>query len=419
MYSETRSWRLLWIVSAAPVRVHHTHLGLGELELVHALTGVPVDESLAAVHGRELLADTLEERLDRGRVADEGRRHLEATGRNVTLSGGNVSGDPLDEVGRVLGLDGLELVLDLLHRNLTAVDAHDGEVAAVTGVRSSHHVLGVEHLLSELRNRDSAVRSRATRGEGRKADHEEVETGEGNHVDGELAEVRVELTGETETGGDTGHDNRDEVVEVTVGGGGELEGTEADVVESLVVDTEGLVRVLNKLVDREGGVVGLNDSVGDLGRGDDREGAHHAVGVLLTNLGDEEGTHTGTGTTTERVGDLEALEAVTALSLTTDNVENRVDELGTLSVVALGPVVTGTRLTEDKVVGAEERAKGATTDRVHGSGLEVDKDGTGHVLASSRLIVVDVDALELNVRGALVRAVGLDAVLLRDDLPVV
>jgi hypothetical protein len=66
-----------------------------------------------------------------------------------------------------------------------------------------------------------------------------------------------------------------------------------------------------------------------LGGGDDGESAHHAVRELLTDLGDEEGTHTGTGTTTERVGDLETLEAVTALGLAADDVEDRVDELGT------------------------------------------------------------------------------------------
>ena len=54
------------------------------------------------------------------------------------------------------------------------------------------------------------------------------------------------------------------MVKIAVGGGGELEGPEANVVEGLVVDTEGSVRVLDKLVNGEGGVVRLNDGVGDL-----------------------------------------------------------------------------------------------------------------------------------------------------------
>ena len=107
----------------------------------------------------------------------------------------------------------------------------------------------------------------------------------------------------------------------------------------MVVNAEGLIRVLDQLVNGQGGIVRLDDSVGHLWRGHDRECSHHAVGKLLTDLGDEQCTHAGTGTTTQGVGDLEALKAVTALSLATNNIENLVDKLSTLSVVTLGPVV--------------------------------------------------------------------------------
>lgn len=360
-------------------KVVHVALSLSELHLIHTLTSVPMQESLAAEHGSELVTDTLEELLDRGRVTDKGRGHLEVAGRNRAESGLDVVGDPLDEVGLVLVLDIAHLVLDLLHRDLTAEDGRAGEVAAVAEVRGGHHVLGVEHLLGQLGDGDGAEAVAAAAGEGSEADHEEVETREGNHVDGQLAEVGVELARETETGGNTGHDGGDQVVQVTVRGVGKLEGTHANVVQSFVVDTEGLVRVLNELVNGESSVVRLDNGVGDLGGGNDGEGGHHTVGELLTDLGDQEGTHTGTGTTTEGVGDLETLEAVTGLSLTTDNVDNVVNELSTLSVVTLGPVVTSTGLTEDEVVGAEELTEGTGTDGVHGTGLKVDEDGTGDI----------------------------------------
>jgi hypothetical protein len=85
------------------------------------------------------------------------------------------------------------------------------------------------------------------------------------------------------------------------------------------------------------------------------------------------------------VGDLETLEAVAALGLATDNVEDLVDELGTLSVVTLGPVVASTGLTEDEVVGAEELAERTGADSVHGTGLQIDEDGTGNVLVAGGL----------------------------------
>jgi hypothetical protein len=91
-----------------------------------------------------------------------------------------------------------------------------------------------------------------------------MQSGERDHVDGQFSQIRVELTRESETGRDTGHDDRNEVVEVTVGRLVELEGSEANVVQRLVVDTERLVGVLDQLVDREGGVVRLDDGVRDL-----------------------------------------------------------------------------------------------------------------------------------------------------------
>jgi hypothetical protein len=366
-------------------QIVHVGLSLSELHLVHTLTSVPMQESLAPEHGSELVTNTLEELLDGGRVTDEGGRHLETTGWDGAESGLDVVGDPLNKVGRVLVLDVAHLVLNLLHGNLTTEVGGAGQVTTIAEVGGSHHVLGVEHLLGELGHSDGTEGVCATAGQRSKTDHEEVETGEGHHVDSQLPEIRVELTGEAQAGGDTRHDGGHEVVQVAVRGVVQLESPHADVVESLVVNAKGLVRVLDKLVDGEGGVVGLDNGVGDLGGGHDREGGHHAVGELLADLGDQKRTHTGTCTATKRVGDLEALQAVAALGLTTDDIENLVDELGTLGVMTLCPVVTSTRLAKDEVVGTEELSKGASADGVHCTGLEIDEDGTGHELVARGL----------------------------------
>jgi hypothetical protein len=96
-----------------------------------------------------------------------------------------------------------------------------------------------------------------------------VQAGEWDEVDGQLAEVSVELAGETQAHGHAGDDGRHEVVKITVGGGGQLEtlplplclpqlqgkqrgggdqlpGTEADIVQGLVDDGHDLVGVLDK-----------------------------------------------------------------------------------------------------------------------------------------------------------------------------
>ena len=64
----------------------------------------------------------------------------------------------------------------------------------------------------------------AAGGQRGEAGHEEVEAGEGNHVDRQLAQVSVELAGEPEGGGHPGHGQGDQVVQIAVGRVSELQG---------------------------------------------------------------------------------------------------------------------------------------------------------------------------------------------------
>ena len=72
--------------------VVHVALSLGELHLVHTLTSVPMEESLATEHGRELLGDSLEQLLDGRAVSDEGGSHGQSARRNVTDGSLNMNG---------------------------------------------------------------------------------------------------------------------------------------------------------------------------------------------------------------------------------------------------------------------------------------------------------------------------------------
>ena len=207
------------------------------------------------------------------------------------------------------------------------------------------------------------------------------------------------------------------MVQVAVSGGSELQGAEADVVESLVVQGEALVGVLHELVDGESGIVGLHHGIRHLRGRDDGERGHHTIGVLLADLGDQQSSHTRACSTTHRVSHLEALEAVARLGFLADYVKNRVNQLSSFGVVSFCPVVSGSGLAEHEVVRTEELAEWSGTDRIHRAGLQVHQDSTRNVSSTSCLIEVNTDSLQLKIRIAVVSSSGINTVFVRDNFP--
>ena len=74
---------------------------------------------------------------------------------------------------------------------------------------------------------------------------------------------------------------------------------------------------------------------------------------------------TGTRTTTKGVDELESLKAVAALGLLTHDIQDGVDQLGALGVVALGPVVTGHQVVQ-VAVGWGGQLQGPEADVIQG-----------------------------------------------------
>ncbi|CAA7406396.1 unnamed protein product [Spirodela intermedia] len=157
---------------------------------------------------------------------------------------------------------------------------------------------------------------------------------------------------------------------------------ETDVVKGLIVENHALVCILNQLMDGKSRVVRLND-------------CHHAI----------------------RRRESHTLKAVAVLRFLADHIQHRVNQLGTLGVVSLGPVVSCPRLPEHKVVRAEYLPIGPRPDAIHGPRLQIHEDSARHVAPAAGLIVVHVHPLELQIGVPVVPPGRIDPVLGAHHLP--
>jgi hypothetical protein len=117
------------------------------------------------------------------------------------------------------------------------------------------------------------------------------------------------------------------------------------------------------------------------------------------------------------VSDLETLKAIARFGFFTNDVQNGIDQFGTFGVVTFGPIITGTGLSEDKVIGAEQLTEGSGTDGIHGTRFQIHKDGTRDISAAGGFVKVNVDAFQLKIGITVVGTGGVDTVLVGDDFP--
>merc|ERR1719274_477302 len=367
--------------------------GLGELSLLHALTDIPVDEGTLGVHEIELVVDTGQGLGDGSGVGHHAHGALHAGkvttghhGRGLVVDAALEAGRaPVNELHSALGLDCGHSGVHVLGDDVTAEHHAASHVLTVAGVALGEHVGGLEHRVGDLRHRQLLVVGLLSRDDGGIRGEHEVNAGVGHQVGLELGKIHVQGTVETEGSREGGHHLTDKTVKVGVGGALDVEVAAAHVVQGLVIKAEGAVGVLQQGVTGEHVVVRLNHSGGHLGGRGHGEGELGLASIVDRQTLKEEGSETRSASATSGVEDHEALKTGTVVSKLSDAVKDKINNLLANGVVTTGIVVGGILLAGDQLLGVEQLAVGAGADLVDDGGLQVDKDGTGDVLASTSL----------------------------------
>jgi hypothetical protein len=251
------------------------------------------------------------------------------------------------------------------------------------------------------------------------ADERVVNTGIRNKVGLELVEIDVERTIESERRGNGADNLSNEAVQVLVRRSGDIEVATADIVDSLVIDEESTVRVLNGAVSRQDSVVRLNNGSRGSGSRVDGELKLGLLAVLSRETLKEESTETGTSTTTEGVEDQEALERLAVVGNTANAVNDIVNHFLANGVVTTSIVVGGILLTTDQLLGVEKVTVFTSSDLIDRRGVKIDEEGSRNILAASGLGEEGLERAGVaNIGSIGVRStVGAEAVLEKVELP--
>jgi hypothetical protein len=390
-----------------------------------------VDESTLAVHKVELVVKTRPGLSDGGGVGKHGDGSLDGSkttslsrsrdshGLLVVDSELETSGAPLNKVERGLGLEGGDGGIAVARNTITTVQKSDSHVLAVSGITDDHLVVGLKALEGKLLDLEALVLALVGRNDRSVADERVVNSRVRNQVGLELVQIDVEGTIESERRGNGTDNLGDETVQVLVWRSRNVEVATADVVDSLVIDEESTVGVLNGAVSRQDSVVRLNDGSWGSGSRVDSELKLGLLAVLGGETLKKESTETRTGTTTERVEDQETLKGLAVVGNTSNSVNDIVNHLLSNGVVTTSVVVGGILLATDQQLRMEKVAVFTSSDLVDRRGVEIDEKRSRNMLAAAGLSEEGLERTGVTNIGSIgVRStVGAEAVLEKVELP--
>ena len=282
-----------------------------------------MDEGSLSVHQIKLVIETCPSFGDGGGVAQHADGTLDLgqitswdnCGWLVVDTDFESSWAPVDELDGTFGLDGGDGSVDILGDDITTVQHATGHVLAVTWV-TFHHLVGrLEAGVGDLSDRQLLVVGLLSRDDWSVGSQREMDTWVGHQVGLELCQIDIQGTIKSQGGCDGRDDLGDQTVQVGVCWSLDVQVTSADVVDGLVVNHEGAVRVLQGGVGGQDGVVWFNDGCGHLGCRVDGKLQLGFLAVVDGQTLHEKGCESRSGATSEGVEDQESLKTCALISL--------------------------------------------------------------------------------------------------------
>merc|ERR1719391_1758895 len=257
----------------------HVFPSLRKLTLLHTLANIPVDKGTLSIHQVELMIQpcpSLSNCSSVGEHADcplhlgqvSPRNH---GGRLVVDANLEACGTPVHKLDTPLALDGGDSSVDILGHNVATVEHAAGHVLAMPGIAFHHGVGWFEAGIGNFCNAQRFVVGFLCRDDGSIGHQRKVNPWIWDQISLELIQVHIESSVKAEGGSDGGDNLADQPVEVGVARPLDVQIPPADIVDSLVINHEGAVAVLQCGVRTEGGVIRFHHSSGNLGSWVDAE----------------------------------------------------------------------------------------------------------------------------------------------------
>jgi len=201
-----------------------------------------------------------------------------------------------------------------------------------------------------------------------------MDSGIWDQVGLEFGDIDIEGTVESEGSSEGRDDLGDKSVKIGVGGSFDVEVSSADVIDSFVVEHDSDVGVLQEGVGGEDGVVGFNDSGGNLGRGVDGETEFGFLTVIDGKSFQKEGSESGTSSSSDGVENEESLETSAVVSELSDSVQTEIDDFFTNGVMTSGEVIGGIFLSGDELFGMEQLSVSTSSNFIDNSWFEINEN---------------------------------------------